>query len=172
MSAPNDDLADFLQSTGLFDGVDRATLHELEPELTNVTLPDGGVLVREGNPDRNLYIVRSGRLRVSGRTPARREPRVLFNVRRGETAGEMGLLSDDRASTTVDAAGPATVLVLSKSGFDRFAAAHPEAAHHVLQSLGRRLETHRLAVALQLGPFGFRHALGRVTGKKTDDASR
>lgn len=140
---------DFLRTT-LFGDVDAEALRELADHLSTVTLRDGDVLVRRGDSNRNLYLVRSGCLRVLGELPSH-EPRVFFHVQPGETVCEMGVLSDDLSSTTVDALGETSVLVLTRADFDRFSAAHPDAALHVIQSLSRRLLTYRLSIALHLG---------------------
>jgi NTE family protein/lysophospholipid hydrolase len=141
---------DFLRSTVLFGEVDATALRDLTGELSAVTLRDGEVLVRPGDTNRNLYLVQSGGLRVRGDTP-QSESRVLFHVQPGETVGEIGLVSDDRASTTVDAVGETNVLVLPREAFDRFSDAYPDAALHVVHALSRRLQSYRLSIALHLG---------------------
>jgi predicted acylesterase/phospholipase RssA/CRP-like cAMP-binding protein len=143
-------MSDFLRSTIVFRELDAAALRELEAVLRVVALRDGDVLVRQGAANRNLYLVTSGCLRVSSRTPDS-ESRVLFDVQPGETVCEMGLLADDPSSTTVEAAGETSVLALVRDDFDRFCDAHPDVALHLMQSLGRRLQIHQLSLALHLG---------------------
>ena len=143
-------MSDFLRSTIVFRELDAAASRELEAVLRVVALQDGDVLVRQGAGNRNLYLVMSGCLRVSSRTPDS-ESRVLFDVQPGETVCEMGLLADDPSSTTVEAAGETSVLALARDDFDRFCDAHPDVALHLMQSLGRRLKIQQLSLALHLG---------------------
>src|SRR4030081_2999347 len=96
VSVPTTDVTEFLCSTSAFSGVDAADLRALGRDFTPLTLRDGEVLVPQGDPNRTLYLVTSGCLRVTGETPDTGS-RVLFHVQPGETVCEMGLLSDDPA---------------------------------------------------------------------------
>src|SRR6266487_3396262 len=150
VSVPTTGVTEFLCSTSAFRGVDAADLRALACDFTPLTLRDGEVLVPQGDSNRSLYLVMSGGLRVIGETPGTGS-RVLFHVQPGETVCEMGLLSDDPASATVEALGETSVVVLHRDDFDRFSADHPEAALQVVESLSRRLQIHRLSIAIHLG---------------------
>ena len=143
------DLADFLTQTELFRGVTDAAIREVAAVVRTATLRDGEILIRQDDFDRNLYLVVAGRLRAIART-AGDDVRVLSYAERGETIGEMALLSDDPAFATVDASGETTIVVLDRETFDRFSARYPQDALDVVEYLSRRLQHHRLAVALHL----------------------
>jgi NTE family protein/lysophospholipid hydrolase len=143
------DRIDFLARTELFRGVTDAAIREIASEVRTATLQDGDVLIRQEDLDRHLYLVVAGRLRVRGRTTWD-DVRVLSYAGPGETIGEMALLSDEPAFATVDASGETTVAILDRATFDRFSAAYPQDALHVVEFLSRRLQHHRLAVALHL----------------------
>lgn len=143
------DLVDFLTQAELFRGVTDAAIRGIAAAVRTATLRDGEVLIRQHEFDRHLYLVVVGRLRVSGRTNGD-DWRVLSYVDRGETIGEMALLSDDPASATVDAAGETTIVILDRATFDRFSETYPQDALHVVETLSHRLQHHRLAVALHL----------------------
>jgi predicted acylesterase/phospholipase RssA/CRP-like cAMP-binding protein len=138
--------SDFLRSTALFAGVNAMAVRELAQKIATVTLGDGEVLVRPGDANRKLFIVKSGCLQVMGAGSS-----LLFQVTPGETTCEMGLLADDPSSTTVEAVGETVVLVVKRDDFDHFCASRPHMAFHLIQSLGRRLQAHRLSLALHLG---------------------
>jgi lysophospholipid hydrolase len=69
--------------------------HELEARLQWAHLAGGDVLFREGDADDAMYLVVSGRLRVA---PRRGPPR---EVRRGESVGELGVLTGGPREATV-----------------------------------------------------------------------
>lgn len=143
------DLAEFLAQTELFRGVTDAAIRDLAAAVRTSTLRDGEILIRQDDFDRHLYLVVTGRLRAIGRI-AGDDVRVLSYAERGETIGEMALLSDDPASATVDASGDTTIVVLDRETFDRFSTTYPQDALDVVGYLSRRLQHHRLAVALHL----------------------
>lgn len=144
-----DDLVEFVRSAELFQGVNSAIVRELARELKIVELRDREVLIRQGDSDQNLYLVLSGRLRVT-RHDQRKGASLLSEVQPGESVGEMAILSDDPASATVTAAGDTRVVGLSQDVFQRFSAASPDAAQQVTQTLSRRQQQHRLSIALHL----------------------
>jgi CRP-like cAMP-binding protein/predicted acylesterase/phospholipase RssA len=143
------DLVEFVRSAELFQGVDVAAVSELARELKIVEIRDREVLIRQGDSNQNLYLVVSGRLRVT-RHDQRHGASLLFEVQPGESVGEMAILSDGPASATVTAADDARVVGLSQDVFKRFSAASPEAALQVAQSLSRCQQRHRLSIALHL----------------------
>jgi lysophospholipid hydrolase len=141
------ELADFLGSTELFRSVDRSLISKLAAGVDTLSLNDGEDLVREGDVDQNLYLVVAGHLRVRVRN--QRNDWILLSVAStGESVGEMGILADDPASATIDAAGPTQVVRLPRSTFDQFSAKHPATALLVTQSLSRRLQRSLLCRAL------------------------
>jgi predicted acylesterase/phospholipase RssA/CRP-like cAMP-binding protein len=143
------DVVEFVRSTDVFQGVDAAAVRHLAPELKIFELRDQEVLVRKGDPDQNLYLVFSGRLRVTSDSE-RNEPSVLYDVQPGESVGEMALLSDDPASATTTASGDTRVVGLSQNVFKRFSEAFPQAAQQIIQTLSQRQQRHRLSLALHL----------------------
>lgn len=138
-----------MRSTELFRSVDSVAIEELIPDLRVIELSDGNALITQGDHDQNLYLLMSGGLRVTGYNQ-RDGARLLFEVSPGESVGEMSVLSDDRASTTVLSVGESRVLAVPREAFERFSAKYPQAALQVMQSLGGRLQKYRLSIALHL----------------------
>jgi NTE family protein/lysophospholipid hydrolase len=150
VSLPAGDIADFLCAASAFSGVDAAHVRALTADFRLATFSDGAVVVAQGDSHRTLYVVISGQLRVSWEMPGGGS-RVLFYVDPGETVCEMSLVSDDPAAATVAAVGETVLVSLHRDDFDRFSATYPDAALHLVQSLSRRLQAHRLSIALHLG---------------------
>src|SRR4051812_24164840 len=102
-----------LSSNTLFRTLDAAVLADLEAELEWVTLTSGETLIRQGDPGDCLYVVISGRLRVVLEQGGK-EVRVFREVGRGESIGEMALLTGEKRTATVYATRDTEVARLSQ----------------------------------------------------------
>jgi lysophospholipid hydrolase len=132
-----------LQSTRIFGTLDPALMRELETELAWVTLRGGETLIRQGEPGDCLYVVISGRLRIVLEQEGQ-EVRTVREVGRGESIGEMALISGEQRSATVYAIRDSEVAQLSQTGFNRLLAQYPHAitntfTRSILESLTRQL---------------------------------
>jgi predicted acylesterase/phospholipase RssA/CRP-like cAMP-binding protein len=110
----------------LFDQLDEPVLRALRAELDLVVLRGGEVLVREGEPSDALYVVINGRLRVV-LEQADGAGSTLYELHRGQTVGEIGILTGGARTATVYAVRDSLLARLSRDGFDRLLAAYPHA---------------------------------------------
>ncbi len=143
------DLVGLLCSTELFHMIDMEPARELAAEMEIREFRKGEILVRQGEPDQNLYLVISGTVQVISRD-SRNEPRLLFEAFAGESAGEMALVADDLALATLQAATEGRAAVLPRTVFERFAARHPHDALQMIDTVSRRLKKYSLSAALHL----------------------
>lgn len=132
-----------LQSTQIFGALDPAVLRALEAELTWVPLRSGETLIRQGDPGDCLYVVISGRLRIVLERDGV-EVRTVREVGRGESIGEMALITGEPRAATVYAIRDSEVVRLSQASFDRLLAQHPHAmtktfTRSIIGSLNRQL---------------------------------
>ena len=104
---------------------ERALLY-LEDELDWLHISNGDVLVRQGDTDDSLYIVISGSLSVLLEEPNKPD-RILAEISRGESIGELSLLTGEVRSATVRAIRDTVVVRLTKTSFDHLIETHPEA---------------------------------------------
>jgi len=109
------ELTAFLAGVPVFGSLDEAARLELAGHLEPVHVPAGEVVLREGDPGDGLYLVVSGRVRVS--VAAGGTERVLYDLGRGAVVGEMALLSDRPRAATVRAARDSDLLMLRVSSF-------------------------------------------------------
>jgi HlyB family type I secretion system ABC transporter len=94
------------------DDVHRLVADAFEP----VSFGFGGVIVREGDEADAFYVLVSGTARVVKRTEQGEE--VPLNIlRRGDSFGEIGLLSESTRMATVRASGPVEALRLDRGVF-------------------------------------------------------
>src|SRR5690606_20436876 len=88
------------QLSAFFGGMEPSALALLTQQLVWVDLPGGSVLMTQGEPGDAMYLLVSGRLRVSRADEAGQE-QVLRELTRGQVVGEMSLYTDDPRSATV-----------------------------------------------------------------------
>jgi sulfate permease, SulP family len=99
----------------------------LRTYLERMELPDGTVLIRQGESPGDVYVLESGRLRVE--TVTGRGTRMrLGTLRPGVVVGEVAMYSRDPRTADVMAEGPSVVLRLGKGSIERMEADDPELA--------------------------------------------
>jgi CRP/FNR family cyclic AMP-dependent transcriptional regulator len=124
---------DLLRKVPLFAGCSRAELRELALVADELDLREGRILVREGRPGREFFILVDGNVRVS------KGGRKLAELGPGDWFGEIALLTNTPRTATVTATSPIRVLVVTDRAFRRVVELMPTIALKVLASLGDRL---------------------------------
>jgi CRP/FNR family transcriptional regulator, cyclic AMP receptor protein len=132
---------DFLKSVGLFVEFDGEERDALRASLVTTKFHSGDVILQEGNANRALHIVRSGRIRVS-RTVHDRDV-SLCDLVDGQTFGELSIIEDGVASASLKAVTETVVLSISMDDLAAFLRARPNAAakfwREIAVDLRRRL---------------------------------
>lgn len=98
-----------------------------------LSLSDGEVLFREGEPGAHMYIVRSGKLEL------RAGGRRLEAVGPGGLVGEMALIDPAPRSATAVARGASSVAAIDAGTFDQLVQRVPRLALEVMRIMTRRL---------------------------------
>lgn len=80
--------------------------------------PPGHVVVQEGEPSSEAFIIRAGRCAVT-KLGADGETRVIRQLGPGEVFGEMGLITREPRSASVRCLEPVTVAVITRGGLER-----------------------------------------------------
>ncbi len=130
------DILSALAATELFGTLDETDLKKLEAGLQWMRVSGGETLFYQGELGDCLYVVVSGRLRVLHENPGMAE-RVLGEAGKGETVGEMALLTGAHRSATVRAVRDSELLKLSQDSFNGMIGLHPE----LTMQLARRIIT-------------------------------
>lgn len=132
---------DFLKSVTLFVEFDRDELEHLRGVLHSTRFAPGDVILSEGNANRALHIMRSGRVRVSRKVQDREVN--LCDLVAGQTFGELSIIEDGVASASLHAVTDAEVLSISMGDLAEFLRAKPAAAakfwREIAVDLRRRL---------------------------------
>ena len=96
----------------LFRGMTSASRERLGHVLTLRDLTDGEVLLSEGTPTEELFVLAEGKMRVSRKHEDDDDPHELAHVGEGEVLGEMSIFDGLPTTATVTAEGPCRVWVV------------------------------------------------------------
>lgn len=96
-------------------------------------VPEGTVLMREGERGREFFVLLSGTADVT------KDGVFVRQLIPGDFCGEIALVSRQPRSATVTATTPVEVFVVTEQAFGGLMSQNPVVAAHVLQALGERL---------------------------------
>src|SRR5580658_2737688 len=131
------ELHTFLADIPFFAALDEATRLELAGQLEPVAVAAGQVIFRQGDAGDGLYLVVSGRLRVS--VTADGPEHMLYDVGRGAIVGDMALLTDRPRAATVSAARDSDLLLLRVPSFTSLLERSPALVAGMIRLLVDRL---------------------------------
>lgn len=145
-----DTVIEEMQRVELFRGMGEEELGWIAPSVERRRVDSGEMLLEEGQENRRLFAVVSGRLKVWRRSEV--EELVLAEIGQGELLGEMSVLEAGPASANVTALEPTVVLALEGRVLEGLVETHPRAAARLYRRLAlllkRRLEgANRLVAA-------------------------
>ncbi len=118
---------------------------ELHYFLKTVSIRDcteGQIVVEEGDPGDDIFIILSGQLSVTKRVrrSSGEEVPQLFGVRHpGEMVGEMALMDERPRSARLTAIQPTRLLVFDRQHFEETLEQHPRIFFDIIKALSRRL---------------------------------
>lgn len=133
------ELAAFLAGIPLFAALDETARLQLAGRIELMHVAAGGVIISEGETGEGLFVVVSGRLRVS--VTAHGIERVLHELGRGSIVGEIALLSNRPRSATVRAVRDSDLLRLSTLAFNSLVERNPAVFREIAHVLVDRLLT-------------------------------
>ncbi len=121
-----------------FGALDQASLDSLLARLHWLELPSGQTLIRQGDVAEAMYVLLAGRLTVWLEQPGQPD-RVLGSIFRGESVGEMGLLTGGERNATVKASRDSVLVEITRTEFERLTDAHPALLRTFAQIMVQRL---------------------------------
>lgn len=126
-----------LDDVALFVGLKSAALRELTSRGRITRLAPGETLWRAGTEPRGLYVILSGRVRVTGGSAGR--PHRVHIAGPGGTLGEVPLFDGGRYPATAVADTGVECAVFTRGVLRAAMAADPELAFRLLENLGARV---------------------------------
>ncbi|MFL6293248.1 MAG: patatin-like phospholipase family protein [Thermoanaerobaculia bacterium] len=143
----------FLASVPLFRDLGEADLDRIVSHLDWMLVPGGHVVCRQGDEGDRLYLVASGRLAIVRELP-NGEDVLLSHVGRGESVGEVAVLTGNPRSATVRALRDTVIARLDRAGLAQMLEEHPRIALAFTRRLAGwispapRIETNRGCIAV------------------------
>jgi CRP-like cAMP-binding protein len=132
--SPSESPAELLRGVPLFADCDDRELAEITGLARQTGAAAGTVLVTEGEPGTEFFVVVDGRARVSV------EGEAVADLGPGSFFGEMALLDGGERTATVTATTAVELLVLARDDFNRMLeVAMPALAPKLLKVVGRRV---------------------------------
>jgi NTE family protein len=124
--------------TRIFGRVDGRFVDAALPLLEWKELTGGETLMREGDPADGVYFVISGRLRAS--VTVEEEVRTIGEIARGETVGEMGVLTGEQRTATVVAVRDTVLAHATRAAFEELLLQDPQLPVHMARIIIERLK--------------------------------
>jgi CRP/FNR family cyclic AMP-dependent transcriptional regulator len=100
-------------------------------------IPPGTVLFRDGDQGEEMFILQSGKVKISKRI--RGVEKTLAVLEKGEFFGEMAILNDKPRSATAETADECEMLVIDRKTFDTLLRSNVEIAIRFIKRLADRL---------------------------------
>ena len=124
---------ELLRDVPLFSACTGRELKRIASLVDEVDVPEGKVLMRQGKPGTDCFVIAEGTAKASmrGRKSVRLGP--------GSCVGEMSLLDGNPRSATVTAETPMQILVLGSRAFSRLLDDVPEVGRRIMKALAVRL---------------------------------
>ncbi|HYK95810.1 MAG TPA: cyclic nucleotide-binding domain-containing protein [Candidatus Binatus sp.] len=135
--ASSDPKIEMLKSIQLFSACGPRDLERVAKLVDEVDVPDGHVIMRQGEPGTEMFIV------VSGKATATRDGHQINEFGPGAVFGEMSLIAEGPRTATVTAEGPLRALVVGHREFHSLMEDHSKLRMRVLEGLAdkvRRIE--------------------------------
>jgi predicted acylesterase/phospholipase RssA/CRP-like cAMP-binding protein len=122
----------------IFGELDDAARAEIHSQLSWLHLNGGDVLFHGGDAGDALYVVLQGRLQAVRETKDG-GTEVVTEIGRGETVGEMALLTGEQRTLTVRAIRDTDLIRFAEAGFRALLERRPRALLPMLRTMARRL---------------------------------
>ncbi len=148
---------EFVKSTAYFVGLEPANLDSVRKSIFEKTVPRGEMIVFEGEPAKELYLVFSGVVKVF-KTSADGKEQILSLVRPGESFNDVPVFGSGLNLASALAMGEVVLYGIMKSDMEAILRAQPKVALNTLRVLSQRVEQ----LTLLVEDLSFRHVTSRV----------
>ncbi len=166
-----DELVDIIGRTRLFGGLDVESRQALAAEMRETSFDSGQVIFTRGDEGRDVYVVVSGRIRLSVLTPEGREL-SFAHAEAGSVFGEIAMLDGGVRTADATAMTKVEAFSLSRAAFSRVMGNHSSVGEAMLNFLCLRLrEADQQLEAIALCPIEVRLARFFLAAASAKDES-
>jgi uncharacterized membrane protein len=127
-----------LRSVPLFASLDDEAAKDLRNLLSDKVVPQNTRLFRQGDKGDAMYLIESGRVRISLRDDDKQEV-TLAELAQGDFFGEMAIIDGRQRSADAHVVEDARLAILSRDAFLSFVRTNPDVALEMLSALTDRL---------------------------------
>ena len=127
-----------LRSVPLFASLDDDAARDLRSLLSDKIVPQNTRLFRQGDKGDAMYLIESGRVRISIRDDDEQEV-ILAELAQGDFFGEMSIIDGRQRSADANVIDDAQLAILSRDVFLTFVRSNPDVALEMLSALTDRL---------------------------------
>jgi uncharacterized membrane protein len=127
-----------LRSVPLFASLDDEAATELRSLLSDKKVPQNTRLFKQGDKGDAMYLIESGRVRISIRDEENQEL-TLAELAQGDFFGEMSIIDGRKRSADAQVIEDARLAILSRDAFLSFVRSNPDVALEMLSALTDRL---------------------------------
>jgi CRP/FNR family cyclic AMP-dependent transcriptional regulator len=127
-----------LRSVPLFASLDDEATNDLRNLLSDKVVPRNTRLFKQGEKGDAMYLIESGRVRISIRDADKQEV-TLAELAQGDFFGEMAIIDGRQRSADAQVVEEARLAILSRDAFLSFVRANPDVALKMLSALTDRL---------------------------------
>lgn len=139
MSQPATEMTlEALRSVPLFASLDDEAAKDLRNLLSDRVVPQNTRLFRQGDKGDAMYLIESGRVRISIRDDEKQEV-TLAELAQGDFFGEMSIIDGRQRSADAQVIEDARLAILSRDAFLSFVRTNPDVALEMLSALTDRL---------------------------------
>lgn len=124
---------DLLKRVPLFRSASKSELEEIAKIADEIDLPEGKVLIREGDAGHEFFVL------VEGTAEVTRGGKRVASIGPGDFFGEIALIAKTPRNATITATSPVRTLVITERSFKSLLDHHPTIAVNVLVALAERL---------------------------------
>jgi CRP-like cAMP-binding protein len=117
----------------LFEGCSQSELARIAAITVQVEVPEGEVMIREGEPGEDFFVL------VEGTAEVRRGKRRVATLGAGDFVGEIALLTDAPRTATIRATSPVSTLRATRRGFSALLETSPGIQRKIRKALADRL---------------------------------
>ncbi len=132
------DLQSILQTVPIFSKLGDKTLAALAEQATTKTYPKNAIVIAEGESGDALYIIASGKVRISLNDEAGKEV-CLGTESTGQYFGELALLDTAPRSASVVTESNSVFAVISRNQFHQWLEEYPQAGLMIMQELVHKI---------------------------------
>lgn len=133
MIVRRDEKVRIISRVPLFEACSQAELARIATIATQLDVPNGEVLIREGEVGDLFFVL------VKGSAEVRKGRRRIATLGAGDFAGEIALLTEAPRTATVTTTSPVTALRVTRKGFSALLGTSPRIQQKVLKALAGRL---------------------------------